>query len=293
MEFYSYALLTLSVVLMAMAIVALSLVKPRRDAERVYARLGASPASARVRVPGPVERLFLRSGLADQRVHGYFILVIWSLAALLGMLFAGVPGAVLGIVLGLGLVYGLIEVQGRRRTRQIVSQLPGFVEHVSRGLQAGRTLTIAMWAAAEETRPPLQDVMRRVRREVELGGSLGEALHEAAEIHRLDSLRLVALGVRFNLRYGGSARDLMDQVVWALRRRERAYRQLKALTGETRISAVVLGVLPVGIAAYTVAMNPDYYATLLETPQGPWVLGGAVVWQALGVLFLWRMMRSL
>lgn len=294
MEAQSYILLTLALLLAALGAATLGVVKRRRDAEAVgqrMAALGEGPGLVRRR--GFVERLFLRAGLAEERGIAWLLAGLWLLAGFVGLVVAGWAGLLAGFGLGVVGVYLAIEWQGRRRSRQLVAQLPGFVEHIGRSLQAGRTLTAAMQAATDEARPPLREVMQRAEREVRLGAGLADALQGVADLYRLEALRLVALGVRFNLRYGGSARELMEQVVAVLRRRERARRQLRAMTGETRISAVVLAVLPVAIALYTVVMNPDYYATILDMPEGPWLLAGAGAWQLLGVFVLWRMMRAL
>lgn len=289
----TYLMLALAVLLAASGLLLLASVHGRREQEAVDERLGFPRSADEGRRQGAFGRLILRAGLAEHPGLTWTILAAWPVAGLAGLVLAGWWGSVAGLGGAVLLGYGVVEWQARRRARQLVAQLPGFVEHVSRSLRAGRTLSAAVQAATAESRPPLREAMQRAEREVGLGASLGDALDGVAEAYRLDALRLVALGVRFNLRYGGSARDLMEQVVAVLRRRERAHRQLRALTGGTRFSAAVLAVLPTAVALYTVAMSPDYYAAILADPQGPWLLGGALFWQGLGIFVLWRMMKRL
>lgn len=294
MDTQSLILLILAALCAALGAVTLVVVKRRRDAEAVGQRMAAlEESSDLLRRRGFFERLFERAGLAEQRGLAWLLVGLWLLAGLAGLLVAGWAGLVVGLGLASAGVYALMEWQGQRRSRLLVAQLPGFVEHIGRSLEAGRTLTTAMESATAGARTPLREVMQRAQREVALGAGLADALQGVANVYRLEALQMVALGVRFNLRYGGSARALMEQVVAVLRRRERARRQLRAMTGETRISAAVLAVLPVGIAVYTMLMNPDYFAAILDTPEGPWLLAGAGAWQVLGVFILWRMTRRL
>ncbi|EGH49225.1 type II secretion system protein, partial [Pseudomonas syringae pv. pisi str. 1704B] len=51
-------------------------------------------------------------------------------------------------------------------------------------------------------------------------------------------------------RYGGNASELMENLIKLIRDREQAGRQLRAMTGETRMTAVVLALLPISMAGY-------------------------------------------
>jgi tight adherence protein B len=64
------------------------------------------------------------------------------------------------------------------------------------------------------------------------------------------------------------------------------------MTGETRMSAWVLGLLPSLMAGYMVLSNPDYIGGMWHDPTGQKVLLGALTVQALGALVLWRMVKS-
>jgi tight adherence protein B len=77
-----------------------------------------------------------------------------------------------------------------------------------------------------------------------------------------------------------------------VRQQELARRELAAMTGETRISAWVLGMTPIAIAVYIMIMNPNYLNMLLEDAAGQTMMITALVLQGLGGFILWRMLRS-
>ena len=69
-------------------------------------------------------------------------------------------------------------------------------------------------------------------------------------------------------------------------------RELASLTGETRLSAWVLTLLPSGIAAYMVAVNPDYIMSMWNDDGGRMALLTALGFQLVGAFILWRMVKS-
>lgn len=262
--------------------------------ERVRQRLGNVQETQPVRASwGWLERAFLRAGLSVPRDRLTLIVTCWALLLLAAFKFGGwmlclimllVPPLVLRMMLGW---------RSARRLRRMVSQLPSMLDQVIRSLQTGRTLGDAVVRAIEVAPQPLNSSLARVQRQVQLGGNLGEALEEAAELYDQEELRIFALGVKVNHRYGGSATELLANLIKVIQEREQAARQFSAMTGETRMTAVVLGVLPVAMACYIIAVNPGYLMSMWLEPSGRQMLIIAFAMQVLGCLVMWRMLRRL
>jgi tight adherence protein B len=189
--------------------------------------------------------------------------------------------------------YGYLVWRCRRRLQRIVEQLPGLLDYSVRSLKAGRTLSDAVLGGIDSTREPLHSAMLRVRRNVQLGVALEDAVSELAELYRQDELRLFALGLRINQRHGGNASELMENLIKLIREHEQGDRQLRAMTGETRITAWILGALPLGMVGYFLLANPGYLLAMWRDSHGQSMLLLAFALQAIGCLVLWRMMRSL
>lgn len=184
------------------------------------------------------------------------------------------------------------QVRYRMKVQTMVSQLPLFIDQVVRGLVTGRNVEGAIKLALESTPEPLKAVIDRANRQVELGADLGGALREAATFYDVRELHLLALAMNTSRVYGGSPKDMLDSIVSVIRQREQMKAELNAMTGETRVSAWVLGLLPVAIGAYMVWSNPQYIGEMWGTVKGRNVLIGALSWQALGGLVMWRMVKS-
>jgi tight adherence protein B len=103
----------------------------------------------------------------------------------------------------------------------------------------------------------------------------------------------MALAVDVNQRYGGSIKALLNSITVMVRQREQARREFSALTGETRFSAWVLGILPIAVAAYMAAINPGYIESMWVSDEGRNILYFALGFQVTGSLILWKMMKSI
>ena len=214
---------------------------------------------------------------------------------LMGWMCRQLWGALAGLSVWVVSVLGAVivpQVRYRLKVQTMLSQLPLFIDQVVRGLVTGRNVEGAIKLALETTPEPLKAVIDRANRQVELGADLGGALREAATFYDVRELHLLALAVNTSRVYGGSPRDMLESIVSVIRQREQMTAELNAMTGETRVSAWVLGLLPVIIGGYMVWSNPQYIEEMWGTASGRNVLLGALAWQSLGGLMLWRMVKS-
>jgi tight adherence protein B len=213
------------------------------------------------------------------------------LAALFGVSLSGMVGLLLYPMAALGAGWLFLLYRARRRRRMMIEQTPTFIDHLMRAVSTGNTLDAAIMSATAEARDPLRPVFDQVVRDIRLGGELEEALEEATRTYDIDELRILSLAVRVNRKYGSSIQDLLKSVVILVRRAEAARREFKAMTGETRLSAWVLSLLPIMLAAYIIFTNPEYLGHLLYDETGRVILIIAIVLQAIGAFILWRMTR--
>ncbi|MGE8499215.1 MAG: type II secretion system F family protein [Pseudomonas sp.] len=262
-------------------------------AEQVLDRLGKPQldevSSKRM---AAVERMFLRAGLGALRERMGLLLIGWGLGMFLGLVAGGWPGLLLMLVFPPLALRLFLAWRYRKRVGRMVQQLPQMLDQVVRSLQTGRTLGDAVVNAIGASPEPLCSALGRVQRSVQLGVSLPDALQDTADLYEQEELRILAIGVRVNYRYGGSASDLLGNLIKVIHEREQIARQLRAMTGETRLTAVVLAVLPVLMAGYILGTNPDYLMSMWEDSGGQKMLIGAFAMQVMGCLALWRMLRS-
>jgi len=263
--------------------------------QRILQRLGEGLAEVIDTKPGMqrLERMFLRAGLGRPTDRLGLALTMWGLLL--------VVGYVLGHAFGLGtavlappvLLRMYISWRYHKRVKKMVEQLPQLLDHTVRSLKSGRTLADAVLHGIDAASHPLKTAMGRIQRNVQLGVSLPDAAQDFAELYERDEFRLFALGLRVNHRYGGNASELLENLIKLVREREQGARQLRAMTGETRVTAFVLAALPVLMVGYFMVVNPNYLMTMWSDGSGQKMLLVALTMQLLGCLSLWRMLRSI
>lgn len=240
-----------------------------------------------------IQQLFWRAGMEPRQSHVVFVLSLTVLLTLLTFVMQGLVAAFLAPVFIVLVIYAVLWHRANSRIKAILAQLPLFLDQVLRALGTGRSMESALQLAVSETPDPLREIFDRVLRMNKLGNDLGEAIQEAADLYRIQELHLLSMAIRVNRTYGSSVRDLLNNIVKMIHDREAARRELKTMTGETRVTAWVLGLLPLFIAGYILMMNPDYMMSMWEDSAGQVMLITAVVFQVLGAFTLWRMIKSI
>lgn len=241
----------------------------------------------------PIKQLFWRAGLEPKQRDTVIVATVTLLLTLLVGIGNGILAAFMVPLLVALLLYMWLWHRANNRVKAILFQLPLFLDQVLRALGTGRSMESALQLAAAETPDPLKEIFEKVLRVNRLGDDLSQSIQQMAELYRVQELYLVSLAIRVNRTYGSSVRDLLNNIVKMIHDREAARRELRTMTGETRVTAWVLGLLPLMIAGYIVMVNPDYMMTMWDDSSGRILLAAALVLQAIGAFTLWRMIKSI
>lgn len=240
-----------------------------------------------------LERMFQRAGLGKPTDRLGLWLSGWAVAMLLGYLLADGLGLLAMLIMPPLLLRAYIAWRYQRRVQRMIEQLPQLLDHSVRSLKSGRTLADAVLGAIDSTEAPLKQAMSRIQRNVQMGVSLPESVSDFAEFYERDEFRLFALGLKVNHRYGGNASELLENLIRMIREREQGARQLKAMTGETRMTAYVLAGLPIVMVGYFLMVNPGYLMSMWNDGTGRYLLLAAVALDITGTFVMWRMLRSI
>jgi tight adherence protein B len=236
--------------------------------------------------------LIWRTGVELEPAAVRRILLIAALAVPVALfafgLFIGIAFTAFAIVIG----WLVLAQRAARRRAKIIEQFPAFLESAIRVLAAGNTLEEALWSASREAPDPIKPLFVNVSRQVRLGAPLESVLMEMADIHKLRDLKVMALAASINRKFGGSLRNVLRSLIAGIRSRESAARELKALTAETRFSALVLAIIPILLMVYIVWQNPGYYNQMWADHKGRILLCAALGLQVAGIVVIWRMMKS-
>lgn len=174
----------------------------------------------------------------------------------------------------------------RVRLNKFASQLSDALELVARALRAGHSLGAGMHVVAEEMPSPIADEFGRVFEEQNLGIPIEEAMRSMCErVPNLD-LRFFVTSVAIQRQTGGDLAEILDKIGYVIRERFRILGQVKALTGEGRLSGVVLIALPFALFGFMLNAKPDYVEPLWTTELGKKMSIAAIIAQILGALVI-------
>jgi tight adherence protein B len=205
---------------------------------------------------------------------------------------------VLGFILRQSLIWGLVflvlgalippavvNYKAAKRRKKFMKQLPDTLQLLAGTLKAGYSFMQGVEAVSHEVEDPMGSEFRRVVTEAQLGRPVEEALESSA--HRMSSpdFEWAIMAVRIQREVGGNLAELLMTVAETMTARQRLRGEVSALTAEGRVSAMVLGILPLGLGFMLWTINPGYMGVLFEETIGKMMLGGSVLLASAG--FLW------
>lgn len=200
-------------------------------------------------------------------------------AAGMNVLFAPIVGGSLAL---LPLIWLLMR--RKKRLRKFASQLPEALELIARALRAGHSLAAGMNLVASEMSAPIAVEFGRTFEEQNLGIPMEEALESLTQrVPNLD-LKFFSTAIILQRQTGGDLAEILDKIGHLIRERFQIFGQVQALTGEGRLSGIVLLALPPVLFAVVYRMNPDYLMLLFTDELGKKMLVGGLVMQLLGAL---------
>lgn len=221
-------------------------------------------------------------------VAGIIAIVVLSLiAGSFGGWLAGFSVLVLLALLGAFAVW--LRLQKVRR--KLVSQLPGYIDTMVRLITIGNSTQAAFQLAIGSTQEPLRGHLERSAALVRAGVDLDKALYQTATHARVEEMFLLSSILGLGVRYGGRADLLLERVSNFMRDREQAEHELIALSSETRLSAWILGLLPLLVGTAIIASNPAYFLGMWHDGTGRVLIFSGVGLQLTGALLLYRLAR--
>jgi tight adherence protein B len=225
---------------------------------------------------------------------GEYVVVVASAGVAAACVLRLMTGQNLFAVLGLAAspLFGvlLVRTRIRRRRKKFEAQLPGAMTLIAGSLSAGHTFLRSIQLMCEEAEAPLSEEFRRVVDETRLGDPVVDALERMALRLDIRDLHWVVQAIRIQQQVGGKLGDLLHTLADFIYAREDVRREVDVLTAEGRISAWVLGALPVFLLFAMQVISPGYMKPMYQG-AGIWVLGFTGLSVLAGVVVILRMVK--
>ena len=174
------------------------------------------------------------------------------------------------------------------RQKKLSRQLPEAFQMISRSVSAGQTVPAALRIIADDFDEPISEEFALCYEQQNLGISRETSLRKLAQRTGIMELQLFVVALLVQERSGGDLVGLLDNLAAMIRKRLKLQNRIRALTGEGRMQALVLIILPIAALAAMLVLSPEYAQSLLDRP---WLLGIAAGAQTLGALWIRRIVN--
>ncbi|MGV8866989.1 MAG: type II secretion system F family protein [Janthinobacterium svalbardensis] len=267
----------------------ISILKQRR-----YARApGLERLLRRAPQAAQLDHLLLQSGLSWSvaqfiGVTGALLLAALLLLAAWPMPF---PGALLLLASAVSGPCLLVLRARAARLKKIEAQLPEAADFLARALRAGHSFSNVLQMVGDELNEPISGEFKMAHEEINYGVPMNEALQNLAARIPLTDLRYLVIAVLVQRESGGNLAEVLVSIARIIRARLKLLGQVRVLSAEGRMSAWVLGLMPVVMIGVMALVNPQYIRLLWTDPSGIKLLWYAAGMVALGVVWMRNVIR--
>jgi len=187
-------------------------------------------------------------------------LVVWAVAR--------APGVVIALMTA-----GVVRAVRRRRAHAVTpimveERFADAVGALAAAVLSGASLTQAIRYASTEAVSPVRDDLELVVEQVDTCIALDQALRSWSSARPGANVELVVGALELHRRSGGDLPAVLDQVVATIRDRVSITREVRSLTAQARMSAWILGLLPVGFFGFLWLTSRKDIEGAMSTPVG-------------------------
>jgi tight adherence protein B len=285
----------------------LKLINVRRARTKALSKLGVAAAKRE----GKPERSPLLSGLAGRlegsrlsrlaaERHPAMLFSDYLALLLIGAIGGGIAGSILfgwGMTTALAIFLGppaadRVAMQlASRRSLKLEQQLPEALSLQAAALRAGRSTPGSLRSVAADVTGKLKEELERVIREVDLGGSIEQSLDALVKRSRSKDVEIWVTAMLVHRQTGGNLATVIDSLSERVRERAHMRAELRALTAQGRLSGIVIAVAPIAFFFVLSVTAKEQMQLIYSTPLGLTLLVVGLSMEALGFLWISRILK--
>jgi tight adherence protein B len=178
-----------------------------------------------------------------------------------------------------------------KRVAALESLLPDAIDLIARALRAGHAFPAAVQMVGEESPEPLASEFRVVHEEINFGLGLDEAFRNLSARVPSDDMRFFVIAVLLQRETGGNLAEVLGNIGTLVRNRFKLLGKVRVLAAEGKLSAWILGLMPVGIAMLINIVNPEFMSLLWKDSVGLNLIYCCLVMYIIGIFWMWRLIK--
>jgi len=172
-----------------------------------------------------------------------------------------------------------------RRAAKVRAELPDALDMVSNSLSAGLTLPQALLRNINHFPPLVAEEFARILYDTRLGFSIGGAFDNFANRLPIPDVQMIVIASKIGVAHGGNLAESYRMLSALLRDNMAFEDELRAMTTEGRMQAIVMSALPMVMIVLLGLVKRDLVSPLFTTGMGWGTLLLLAIMQ--GVAYLW------
>lgn len=194
--------------------------------------------------------------------------------------------AVLSTVLvGVAIHRGMVA----RFQHGFLNQLPDVLDTITRASQAGIPVVQSIRTIGDIYKWPAGPEFRRIGISLQLGNDLSTVLDEAELRIRLPDFSFLCVCLMLQRETGGPLSAALSNLSTLIRERRDLRLKARTLTAEGRLTAKIIGSIPLAMLGFMWMSNPDYIGVLFHTEAGRSILAIAAGMLVIGLFLVNRL----
>ena len=242
----------------------------RKHVEETLNRLEDRKKSAKKKKMTIKSRLIQADWTIDSKIFTFICLGVGLVIGLGVFIFTKKPlyGLVAAFSMGMGLPRWVLSMAIKKRQKKFVFNFADSMDIIVRGIRTGLPLGDCLKIIAHESPEPIAGEFLRVVEAENLGVPIEVCLEQMYERMPVSEVNFFATVLNIQRQTGGNLGESLQNLAAVLRGRKLLAEKIKALSAEARMSAIIIGALPIAVGALVSLMAPDYMADLYGTTTG-------------------------
>jgi tight adherence protein B len=216
------------------------------------------------------------------------------LLTLVALMIQGAPfllALMLGLFVGVGLPHYVIGFLIKKRIKKFTSNFPDAIELMVRGLRSGLPIAETLGVVSGEIPGPVGVEFRAVADKMKIGRTMEGALQDTADRLGTPEFQFFVITLAIQRETGGNLAETLSNLADVLRKRAQMKLKIRAMSSESKASAMIVGSLPFVVFTLVYMINPAYMAGFFSDERLMIAGLGGLVWMGIGVFIMAKMVN--
>lgn len=198
---------------------------------------------------------------------------------------------VFGTFVGLWVPHFVVGFFIKRRVTKFTATFPDAIDLLVRGLRSGLPITETMGVVGQEMDGPVGEEFRGISDKMKIGRTLDAALQETADRLGTPEFQFFTITIAIQRETGGNLAETLNNLSDVLRKRAQMKLKIKAMSSESKASALIVGSLPFIVFGLVWFINNNYMMHFFTDQRLIVAGGGGLVWMAIGAFIMAKMVN--